>query len=116
MAAKKVKKIKKVVKKAVKRAPKVSKIPKPEINKIDDKKAYELVKSVRVPVVKYFFCKKEKELPGILKKIGYPCVMKVSGREIVHKTDIDGVIKNIYTPPALDKKHIKAAAQLLLLR
>jgi acyl-CoA synthetase (NDP forming) len=61
------------------------------INKMPDEKAYELLKRYKIKVPDYQFCKSEKELPEAIKKIGFPMVMKVSGKDIVHKTDVSGV-------------------------
>ncbi len=97
---KKIKKKKKLVKrvrKPVKKI-KVSKAKiKPLINKMPDEKAYELLKRYRIKMPAYAFCKNEEELLKAVKKIGFPIVMKVSGRNIVHKTDINGVRLNIET-------------------
>lgn len=91
-AKKKVKK--RIRKKVVVKAKKETK-KKEEILKIPDEKAFELLKRSRIPVVPYIFCSKEVNLEKCLKKIGFPCVMKVSGRNIIHKSDIEGVILNI---------------------
>ncbi|MBU3905269.1 MAG: acetate--CoA ligase family protein [Nanoarchaeota archaeon] len=64
----------------------------PEINKMDDQKAFDLVQKSRLPVLKTIFIKKESEL-DLIKKIGFPCYMKASGSKIIHKTEIGGVIK-----------------------
>nr|MDO8079805.1 acetate--CoA ligase family protein [Candidatus Freyarchaeota archaeon] len=42
--------------------------------------------------------KSAEEAVKIAKKIGYPVVMKVSSPQILHKTDIGGVIMNLETP------------------
>lgn len=91
---KKVKKPKKVVKPKKVIKPKVKKVKAPVIEKMPDEKALDLVKKYRIPTPVYGFCKNEKTLAQILKKIGYPCVMKVSGK-IIHKTDVNGVRTNI---------------------
>ncbi len=95
---KKLKKIKKPIKK-VKVSKKVSKKHeiKPLINKMSDEKAYELLKRYRVKLPPYAFCKNEKELLKSIKKIGFPCVMKASGKSIIHKTEVNGVRLNIQT-------------------
>jgi acyl-CoA synthetase (NDP forming) len=80
----------------VKKAPKmqVKREVKLEFKKMPDEKAYDLLKRYRIPLPEYAFCKKEEELKIALKKIGFPCVMKVSGI-IVHKTNVNGVRLNI---------------------
>lgn len=89
----KVKKIRKPIKlKLVKKIkPKVKIKP---IEKLEDEKAYEILKRFRVTLPPYRFCKNEDELTDALKRIGFPCVMKVSG-DIVHKTNVNGVRLNI---------------------
>jgi len=89
----KVKKIKRIKPKKVLKKYEI----KPLIKKMPDEKAYELLKRYRVKIPPHAFCKNEIELKKSLKKIGFPCVMKASGRNIVHKTDINGVRLNIET-------------------
>jgi len=93
-----IKKPKKVLRPKKIKKPKVSekpKIIKPLIEKIPDEKAYDLLKRYRIPLPPYAFCKNEKQLFLALKKIGFPCVMKVSGKTLIHKTDIGGIRLNI---------------------
>ena len=70
-------------------------IPTPIINKIPDQQAFELVKKSSLPLAPFVFIKSEKELPQVLKKIGFPCVLKISGKTIVHKTEFGGVKTNL---------------------
>ena len=80
--------------KAVHKAKPVSVVKKPVlpvIEKLDDQKAYDLLKAARVPVVPHIFAKSEKDLPEAFKKIGFPLVLKASGRNIIHKTELGGV-------------------------
>ena len=87
----KVKIKKKMLRKTVKAAKKKKG---PTIKKMSDEKAFTILKRYKIDVPDYAFCKNEKELEAALKKVGYPCVMKVSG-SIVHKTDVNGVRKNV---------------------
>jgi len=83
----------KVKKKVIKKVIKV-KLPKVKVpEKISDEKAFDMIRRY-VPTAKYIFCKKEDDLTKVIKRIGFPMVMKVSG-DVVHKTDIGGVIINI---------------------
>jgi acyl-CoA synthetase (NDP forming) len=86
------KRTEKVKKTMAKPAAKPEKVP--EISKIPDQKAYEILKKYKIPVVKQAFVKNEKQLSEALKKINFPVVMKVSGA-IIHKTEVGGIIKNI---------------------
>jgi len=69
--------------------------PMPIVNKMPDQQAFELVKKSSLPLAPFAFVKSEKELPQVLKKISFPCVMKISGKTIVHKTEFDGVKTNL---------------------
>ncbi|MBU3957684.1 MAG: acetate--CoA ligase family protein [Nanoarchaeota archaeon] len=60
--------------------------------KMGDEKAYDLLKRYGIPLTHYSFAKSEKELLAALKKIGYPAIMKISGRSIIHKTELGGII------------------------
>jgi acetyl-CoA synthetase (ADP-forming) len=97
----KAKHAKKAIKKTMpeKAKPMVKALPKlPPVNKMDDIKAFELVRGARIPLAPYFFCKNEKDLPVAVKKVGFPCVAKVCSKAIVHKTEVGGIIKDIRTP------------------
>jgi len=80
----------------------------PVVEKMDDSKAYELLKSAKLPVVKTVFLKSEKDLT-MLKTVGFPCMMKVSSTKIIHKTEVGGVVK-VNTPeevPEIFKRLMK---------
>jgi acyl-CoA synthetase (NDP forming) len=70
---------------------------KPLINKMPDEKAFDLLKRYRIKIPDYAFCNKEGELIKEAKRIGFPCVLKASGKNIVHKTDVNGVRVDIKT-------------------
>jgi acyl-CoA synthetase (NDP forming) len=63
----------------------------PTIEKVPDEKAYEMLKAAKIPVVPYIIVKSEKDLPEAFKKIGFPLVLKASGKNIIHKTELGGV-------------------------
>lgn len=92
----KIKKVKVVKKMKKVRKVKKPKMEKPSFNKMPDEKAFDILKRFRIKVPVYAFCKNEKQLETALKKVGFPCVMKVSG-DILHKTDVNGVRNNIKT-------------------
>ena len=105
----------KIAKKAVKAAPKVGHKLKPAakpakivpkqvqspkvmaLPRLSDEKAWEMLKAAHVPMAPYMFIRKESDIPEALKKVGTPAVMKVSGPNIVHKTDLGGIKKDIST-------------------
>ncbi len=65
--------------------------PRPS-GKIPDERAYALLRRYGIPLVQYSFVKRESELLAGLKKTGFPAVMKVSGKSIIHKTELGGVV------------------------
>jgi len=50
-----------------------------------------------LPVLQNGLAKSSSEAVAIAKKVGFPVVMKVMSREIVHKFDVGGVILNIHS-------------------
>lgn len=86
---------KKRVKPPVKKAKLAKAITKVVALKMPDEEAFDIIKRYRIPIVPYIFCKKEKDLAAIAKKIGFPAVMKVSSRSIIHKSEVSGVKTNI---------------------
>jgi acyl-CoA synthetase (NDP forming) len=66
----------------------------PEFKKMPDEKAFELLKRYKVALPEYAFCKKEGDVKEALKKVGFPCVLKVSG-SIIHKTNVNGIRLNV---------------------
>jgi acyl-CoA synthetase (NDP forming) len=64
------------------------------IEKMPDEKAFDLIKKYKIPLIQQTFIKNDKDLQLILNKLGFPCVMKVSGN-ILHRTEVGGVRVNI---------------------
>jgi acetate---CoA ligase (ADP-forming) subunit beta len=97
----------------VAKAPSVSakKEVKLEFNKMPDEKAYELLKKYRIAMPEYEFCKTEEDVKLALKKIGFPCVLKVSG-EIIHKTNVNGVRTSISS----EEDALKAFKELIKIK
>ncbi len=91
---------KKIIKRTVKKKATKKKTSKkaakvPEILKMDEANAYGKVRTARIPVVPYMFIKKETDVKAAMKKTGIPCVMKVAGKSIIHKTEKNGIFMNI---------------------
>src|SRR3989344_1638530 len=63
--------------------------------RMDDIKAFEILKNARLPVAPYFVVKSDRDLPEALKKVGVPCVMKISGSKFAHRSEIGGVVKDV---------------------
>ncbi|MBN2460125.1 MAG: bifunctional acetate--CoA ligase family protein/GNAT family N-acetyltransferase [Candidatus Cloacimonetes bacterium] len=57
--------------------------------------AKQLLKNYRIPVIKNGLAKTEEEAVRLADNIGYPLVMKIASPDIIHKTDVGGVILNI---------------------
>ncbi|MFX1519632.1 MAG: acetate--CoA ligase family protein [Promethearchaeota archaeon] len=56
----------------------------------------ELCESVGLPVIKGFIAKNENDAVQIANKIGYPVALKISSPDILHKSDAEGVVLNMW--------------------
>jgi acetyltransferase len=62
---------------------------------LTETEAKQLLENYRIPIVKTVIAKTENEAVGAASNIGYPVVMKILSPQIVHKSDIEGVILDI---------------------
>ena len=62
---------------------------------LSEKEAEEVLEKFGFNVVDREYCSKESKIPDILKRLGLPIVMKVSGENIVHKKKLGGVNTDI---------------------
>ena len=60
-----------------------------------EKEAEEFLEKRGFEIVKRVYIKKKSEIKDAIKKIGFPVVMKVSGKKIIHKNKVMGVKTNI---------------------
>jgi hypothetical protein len=60
-----------------------------------EKKAEDFLEKNNFDIVKRVFVKDKKDLKKAIKKIGFPLVMKISGKNIIHKYKVGGVKMNI---------------------
>lgn len=96
-----VKHVKKAVKHAKPMKPIKAKVPvsAPKMpagpERMDDIKAFEMLRSARLPVAPYFVVKSEKDLPEAMKKVGIPYVMKISGSKFAHRSEVGGIVKDV---------------------
>ncbi len=67
------------------------------IGHMDEYPALEIIEAAGIKTPKRVLVKQEEEIPEALKITGLPVVMKVSSPEILHKSDIKGVITNIHS-------------------
>ncbi|MEM0020627.1 MAG: acetate--CoA ligase family protein [Fervidicoccaceae archaeon] len=54
-----------------------------------------LLEAYDIPVAPYFFIKDEKDVVKAAEKVGFPAVLKIVSPDIVHKSDVGGVIIGI---------------------
>ncbi|MEM2637211.1 MAG: acetate--CoA ligase family protein [Candidatus Korarchaeota archaeon] len=60
-----------------------------------EEEAFEIMKLVGVPIPKHGLARSADEAAKIAKEIGFPVVMKVVSKDIIHKTDVGGLMINI---------------------
>jgi len=62
---------------------------------IREAEGYELLKKCGIPVPRYEIARSALEAAGAADRIGYPVVLKIISRQIVHKSDAIGVITGV---------------------
>ena len=62
---------------------------------LTEAEAREVLKFYRIPLVEAKIVKNLEEAKSFVKKVGYPVVLKVISPQIIHKTEVGGVILNI---------------------
>ncbi len=65
------------------------------LNEYESKKVLE---NYHIPVVKTLIAEHPEEAVVLAKKLGFPCVLKLSSQTITHKSDVGGVKLNLKTP------------------
>jgi acetyltransferase len=71
---------------------------------LPQKDVFAILESYGIPALKTSIFNKKEDLLKAAKKIGYPSVLKVDAEELIHKTEVGGVVLNIK-----DEKSLKAA-------
>jgi len=74
------------------------------------KESIKLLRKYGIRFVNHEFVKNKEEAVKSAEKLGYPVVLKVVSKDIVHKTDVGGLILNIK-----DKNELKNAFDTLLM-
>jgi acyl-CoA synthetase (NDP forming) len=62
---------------------------------LSEAEGYERLKTAGIPVPRFAVARTAEEAANAAGTIGYPVVMKVVSRQVVHKSDAGGVILNI---------------------
>ena len=65
--------------------------------KLLEHESYEVLRHYDLPVPKFGLARSVDEAVALAEKIGYPVVLKVVSPDIVHKSDVGGVIVNLNT-------------------
>lgn len=73
--------------------------------RMGDLEAEKLLKKWRIPVVKQVLAKTEQQAAEAAKKLGYPVVLKISSPDVLHKTDVGGLVVGIEDEEALKKAY-----------
>lgn len=61
------------------------------MKQLNFEKAKKILEKYRLPFVKSFLLKSEKQIDNFVNKVGFPAVLKISSADIIHKSDIGGV-------------------------
>lgn len=75
------------------------------MERMRDYKVIKLLKKWKIPTVKQVFAKSEKQAVAAAKKIGFPVALKVSSPDILHKSDVGGVVLDIQDEESLKKEY-----------
>jgi len=64
---------------------------------LTESESNEFLMAYGIPVIETYIAKNYKEAIEVSSKIGFPVAMKILSSDIIHKTDVDGIILNIHT-------------------
>jgi acetyl-CoA synthetase (ADP-forming) len=65
-----------------------------------------------IPVTKFKVAKEEKEAVRFAEEIGFPVVLKIVSPDIIHKSDVGGVMLNLKTAHEVEKAYKKILANV----
>ena len=71
---------------------------------LTEPEAYELLRGSNIPVPAHGVARDEEEAVRIAGEIGYPVVLKIVSPDIIHKSDIGGVVRGVY-----DAREVRSA-------
>ncbi len=72
-------------------------------NKLLEHEAMQLLESYSAPIPGYGLARDAEEAVSIAEKIGYPVVLKIVSPQIIHKSDVGGVVVGLNTPEEVKK-------------
>jgi len=70
---------------------------------LDEDSTREIMIAYGLPIIKMDLAKTPKEASVIADEIGFPVVLKISSPDVIHKSDIGGVMLNV--PDAISVEH-----------
>lgn len=76
-------------------------------SKLREDEALRLLKAYGIPTPDFALVQNEEEAVKAAEEIGYPVVAKIVSPNIVHKTDVGGVILGIETPQGVREAYLK---------
>ncbi|MEM1519156.1 MAG: acetate--CoA ligase family protein [Pyrobaculum sp.] len=76
-------------------------------SKLREDEALRLLKAYGIPIPDFALVHNEEEAVRAAEEIGYPVVAKIVSPNIVHKTDVGGVILGIETPQGVREAYLK---------
>jgi len=72
---------------------------------LDYKEAHKVLKDYNIECPKYEIAASKNEAVKIAKKIGFPVVLKITSKKIIHKTDIQAVKLDLRTEKEVEKAY-----------
>jgi len=70
-------------------------------------KSFKLLEKFKIPVPKFGLAKDEKQAVEIAKRVKYPVVLKIVSPQIVHKTDVGAIVKDVKNEEQLKESYKK---------
>jgi acyl-CoA synthetase (NDP forming) len=65
------------------------------MKKLSDTKTRDILKRSGIPLVRQALVRSEDEAAACARKTGYPVVLKVSSPDVIHKTDVGGILTDL---------------------
>lgn len=79
------------------------------LNELESKK---ILKVFNIPILENYLCKNKEEVLQNVKKLQFPLAMKILSQDIIHKTDVGGVVLNINSEEEAVKAYNKIIASV----